>query len=385
MVIYKMFDLFLFQSFFNLKFYYFYILCNKGFSMKKRKMFKALTVALLVMLGTTVFTVVNAQTIPCAPKVKGLHYSAPAYNYSPVLFPNMPFDVIISYLIVDSILRHSDEARELRRDFLRRFNNNEIAYDNDTLNYAYKYLYRISDYDPLLFLNYIMKGSSGRKMNAFHIYDDLVDFIGKSPNGSQKRRILRSPYILHIYVDDTRLFVKDTVAFELKDFTVVYAQILDTIKGQTLPDLNTAFIADSSLSSQPNISEDNSVDFFPVERKSNLIFDYCNQWLLAGGNEYLYWDGKLLGAMEDKDGNPWIKPNREYIVLLAPNVECIYNGQFYYALWPVGGSYGRGMYPIEDGNVLDEGNVWGWGKSVPVDEFKRKLNALIDEMKNYKE
>jgi hypothetical protein len=41
-------------------------------------------------------------------------------------------------------------------------------------------------------------------------------------------------------------------------------------------------------------------------------------------------------------------------------------------------SYGR--YPIENGILIDNNNAWGYGKSVPWEEFKKKLTQDINEI-----
>jgi hypothetical protein len=43
------------------------------------------------------------------------------------------------------------------------------------------------------------------------------------------------------------------------------------------------------------------------------------------------------------------------------------------------------MYPIEDGNVIDEKNALGFGTSVPVNVFKQNIRNTINEIKNYGE
>jgi len=227
----------------------------------------------------------------------------------------------------------------------------------------------------------------GRNIHTYPLYEDLAGTIAKSPNaGKQKQAILRTSYILHIYVDTTVPFhkVKGEMWYEqlLKDWTIVYSQVLDTIKGKKLPDINTGVIARKeqlNLSSNGGDSVSSITTPINIPNNVNLIFDYCDEWSLDEGHP-------ITRTLLDKEGNTWIKPKKEYIVLLAPNYDCYTNdGLFYYSLWPVGGSYSYGMYPVEDGNVLDEGNVWGWGKSVPLNVFKQNLNTLLNEIKNYGE
>ena len=229
----------------------------------------------------------------------------------------------------------------------------------------------------------------GRNIHTYPLYEDLAGTIAKSPNaGKRKQAILRTSFILHIYVDTTTLFVKNRMRPYAKvrdSMTIVYAQVLDTIKGKTLPNINTGIIATQPQLDLSNAEE--SINLSPVginiPDSVNLIFEYCNQWNVSGrGGVSRAPNGKIL---LDKLTHNWIKPGKEYIVSLALNLACRYNGLFYYALWPIAGAYSFGMYPIEDGNVLDIGNVWGWGESVPLNVFKQNLNALLNEIKNYGE
>ena len=55
----------------------------------------------------------NAQiNIPCRPEVEGLHFTIPSYSYTPVLFSNMPHDIMISYIITDSIRKYVEDVNE---------------------------------------------------------------------------------------------------------------------------------------------------------------------------------------------------------------------------------------------------------------------------------
>ena len=112
---------------------------------------KMLTCLLIISCFIAASQITNAQGLPCKSNSEGLYFTTPMYNYTPVLFPSMPYDVMFSYILIDSILRHSENAEEIVNNFFMRFDSGLVGNDNDTLNYAYKYLYRIMDYDPLLF------------------------------------------------------------------------------------------------------------------------------------------------------------------------------------------------------------------------------------------
>ena len=343
--------------------------------------FKALSIAFLLIIGSAV---VNAEGLPCNSKAEGLFFNTTIHPYTPVLYTTMPYDVMISYILIDSILKYAPDAKDVVNSFLKRFNNNQIGHDNDTLNYTLKYLYKIMDYDPLLFYDYIKKGygQHGRIISPEPLYWKLItgsihyDTVGlydevnlteRVTNGRIKEMIFRSLFVLHIYVDTitsyTRLNSNDSF-----NYTIVYSQVLDTIKGKKLPDINTAILA-----KRPGNDEIDTNIIIP--NNVNLIFDFGKRWLYQDLQEghYMY---MLLDGVE---------PNKEYIVLLEASAECSHNGKCYYSLVPLRHLNFHGIYPIEDGNVIDYWNIWEWGKSVPLNTFKQNLNTIINEIKNYGE
>ena len=106
---------------------------------------------------------------------------------------------------------------------------------------------------------------------------------------------------------------------------------------------------------------------------------------------YWYRWKKQLDALVDEDGNTWVNPDREYIVFLCFMGIDASAHKRYYSLVP---SYRYNhladfshcnMYPIENGNVIDEGNILGFGEVVPVEVFKQHIRNKINEIKNYGE
>jgi hypothetical protein len=95
---------------------------------------------------------------------------------------------------------------------------------------------------------------------------------------------------------------------------------------------------------------------------------------------------KNTAGMYDANGDFWIKPDHEYIVFTAANFSYTdTTGQAYFHIWPLAGPSSRGLFPIENGNVIDEKNFFGWGTSVSLETFKTNLQAIINEIKNYGE
>lgn len=112
--------------------------------------------------------------------------------------------------------------------------------------------------------------------------------------------------------------------------------------------------------------------------QTNIVFSYGTGWNA----------GDLRPI-----GRNWTKPNREYIVFLYFfGIDAVGSwapvGSFhkvYYQLCPSPQKKSYGIYPIEDGNVIDEGNAMGLGTSVPVDVFKQHIRNVINQITNYGE
>jgi len=72
----------------------------------------------------------------------------------------MPFDVLVGYIFLDSILTHGRKSyptAQDQNDFI-----NSLTCEGDTLNYVLKYLYKLADYNPFLYYDYKYSTSADR-------------------------------------------------------------------------------------------------------------------------------------------------------------------------------------------------------------------------------
>ena len=350
----------------------------------------------MVFCNTDLFADTDAEypLPPCFSKFRGLFYPATKFGYTPVLHSNMPLDILLGYIIADSISAHSRAmlpTNEDERNFIK-----NLSSGGDTLNYALKYMYRLADYNPMLFYHFTQGQVSKRSLDA--IEREIIARVHNDCDKSfcKKAMLLHPHYILHVRVNETQLL--SYKHFDGEDYYDVprhylvnaYCSVLDTIKGQVLPDISTCFVVsekelENGTVIMPIITPVSQIIGVNTPR-TNFAFDYNPQWTRA--------NRQWTKPMFDSEGNHWVMPEREYIVLLRPRFYC---GEpftapsagnpstrtYYYSLMPVAGDLSGGMFPIKDGNVIDEGNDFGWGEVIPLDVFKTNLRGAIDSIKNY--
>ena len=78
----------------------------------------ALSTQFLSSQDTTLSTPPIKTMCPCDSTLTGLEFTGSFYNYSPVLRTDMPLDIMISYILADSLLRFGDSDQV--KDFLQR-------------------------------------------------------------------------------------------------------------------------------------------------------------------------------------------------------------------------------------------------------------------------
>jgi len=295
--------------------------------------------------------------LPCDSTAKGYYYSYPSLNIFnvPELQSNMPSDVIIGYIIADSVLRNVTPI-----DFWEFI---QTLGDGDTLNYILKYMYLMADHDPVRYSKYLSTQPYPRK-GALGYENHLLQRTSQLSTMRKKLRVITPEYILHVRVNET-VTTEIPEGLRCKKLIAAHSTVVETIKGQVLPTMGMHYRLNSPAGIVAPITPS----------PSNFVFEYCPYWPRE-------WDGGTKYGI-GTDSDPWVKPNYEYIVFTKFAGHCGDENITYSAMFPVGGTLSFGMYPIIEGNVIDEGNAWGWGEVVPVDVFKENLRQFINAIKYY--
>jgi len=344
--------------------------------MKITKKFKVLSIALFVMIGTTVaLNAIVYEPLPNRPEYRGFYYWLDMADYPNLLQSDMPYEVLIGYIVADSVVRAAPGSR-IMSDAIRKMN-----LLTDTAQFIYKYWYAMNEYDPLWFYSFLNKKYPEANISSRSLRSDMRSRMYEDT----KFTYVVSDYILHIYVNNTVHIDTSNTKYPEFSKTIAYCKILDILKGGVFPSLDNAIFynGEQKNSVESGIVDNNYADALVPTIMPDIVFNYVDQWRNGQGGRPLF---------NQRDGH-WIKPNKEYIVFLefqgvdavgswAP-VGSIYKQ--YYTLMPYPHTKSYSMYPIEDGYVIDIRNALGFGTKVPVDEFKENIRKKIEEIKNFGE
>jgi len=281
-------------------------------------------------------------------------------NYPP-LRTDMPYDVMLGYVYFDSL------SRTYGYDSLLSIVRN-LTY-SDTLKYAMKFLYRLNDYDPITFFQYLYchPGGYPNLVSPSTLLLELSRQAAKVyPDSFQSVCLCLVDAICHIRISDTSATVDTTIPF-LDKVILVTAEVLDTIKGKVLPSCAYDIYSAKRNNEQKNLLEPNC-----------LQFEYRLSWENdINSTSFIFNKATLY----DTSGKSWLQKDKEYIVFLAfTNMGRDTTSN--YAIFYPGLQHSTyiGLYPIQDGKVLDENNDFGFGTGLTVSEFKIRLRQRIHNM-----
>jgi hypothetical protein len=318
-------------------------------------------IMLLLLLGITTLT---AQ--PTTLRSDGALLQRFAFpTFTPPLTSDMPYDVMIGYIIGDSVARGLYLAKQ---DSIFR-----SLTPADTLNYGLKYLYEMIDFDPIRFFLW----GSYRPMSTTYLSPPsvlrtrLIERAKKALPDSMRTAVLcTSDIIAHIKVNETQGKI-DTMAAYAKHAVLVTSTIVDPIKGQRIPNcwIDSRTKGDKGRSVASAIA--NAEGSRPAAPGACLQFEYRLEWTRLNHSMART---SLDSTLVDRDGKQWIQPGGEYIVLLELVALGRDNAHSYAVLSPEAW-FGTvcSMYPVIDGKVYDPYNDFGFGANLTVEQFKDAL------------
>ena len=342
---------------------------------------------LILFVVLSAINIANGQGNLCDSTARGLYFFTPYAHQLPVLYPSMPYDIFVGYVYADSIMR-------AYTNFVLEDSINAIDLDSDTMSYLLKYMYRLGDYSPILYEQFIgmsakskpFKRSSGMFIQGFILNHIQHLEIRYNIERYLTRLLVEATYIYHINVVDTA-FISD----RKYPSRIVYSTILDNIKGQKMP--HEEYVINPIVLTGNNPMNTATINFLN-NHQNYFAFEFLDTWHRRAFLPYVL-NGQIVGTrvfnkpLKDSNGNPWIVPNREYIVFAAASgsSKCGYktSGLNSCNIFPITGNTSCGMLPIINGNVIDEENNLGFGERVPVGLFKQLLREKIDLIKSYGE
>ena len=198
----------------------------------------------------------------------------------------------------------------------------KIGVNSDTFNYALKYIYNLSDYNPIKYHQFLSSNNPPYTVPGNipeNLFKDKLWYI------DVRYPYINATYILHIKINSST-FVPDNGGAICKTLSVFGCKVLDIMKGQVLPPKEKflhingelSYLSGSEQEQNENapLNDDllkfhqNAIELFKND-STDIIFEYCNESRRKENNyhpsNYLY---------NYPDGEPWTKPNKEYIVFL---------------------------------------------------------------------
>ena len=323
--------------------------------------------AILKIVAVVNLNAVTYEQLPNRPYWRGFYYWLNMADYPHILQSDMPYQVMQGYIVADSVVKAMPQITYLYNPI------KTLNMSSDTGAYIYKYLFYMKEYDPLRFNAYLRRNYPEAQNNPKTPRRIHTEMLQRMYDSDPRFVYTHSDYILHIYVNNTEWIDTSDTRYpnDVKSETIAYCKVLDAIKGSTFPSLDSAVFHNGELSKigTPYI----------IPQETDLVFSYRDDWKR--------WHPFGPPLIKPTKPNPtrWVEPNKEYIVFLEFRGIDAKGNRIYYSLMPYQHEKSCSMYPIVDGNVLDEKDALGFGKVVPLDVFKQNIRNKIEEIKNYGE
>ena len=331
----------------------------------------------------------------------------PIIRSIPPLSTGMPFDVLIGYVYLDSLMRFS---RPRQTDSLIKSWNSL----NDTLKNAIKYLYKLEDYNPIIFRQYwdevrnfpvpfgkkfkvefedgftLPNDTISTPQNAGRYRNDMYSlvlymnekFSKVLPNQSERAALFSLSeaeciYRVKILTNPDSMYYRH-LDIDSNNFRfLVIAEVLDTIKGKVFNNYNTpeTRIHDKHLKNITlNSAETNPI--IKIQYSSHSY--YCIGYNTSMGIVYQYPDSAFL----KNSGFPHefgLKQNQECIVFLSHSSHLMDSTNDYYDFILEQRASGVAL-PIIDGYVRDVNHIWSDSLYLPYSEWRSRVNYFINKI-----
>ncbi len=293
----------------------------------------------------------------------GLQINIPVIQSFPPIRPWMPYIVRLGYHYFDSLCNSS--SREATDSITSTFTR------GDSLVTPLKYLYQMDDYDPVTFSEWLRltPSLSHYRTAPGYVYIDLLRQVSTMIPDTQRTAMLwGSDYIARVKITDVQNF-NDSAAPEFHDEVLVSCQVLDTIKGAVLPPNPQTFTSPTE-------------DAHATSAQNVLRFYYSPSWprKATADDTLSRWEPRL----RDGFGNPWITVGQEYIFFLSILFLGNDSTTFVMTVEPARfKSSVSGLYPIQNGIVVDNENDFGFGANLLVPNFIAAIRNRIAQLTHF--
>ncbi|MFC2131430.1 hypothetical protein ACFLSQ_08345 [Bacteroidota bacterium] len=306
----------------------------------------------------------------------------PIIRSIPPLSVNMPYDVLIGYVYLDSLLRFGDKK----------------AYDslyqswnslNDTLTGALKYLYIINDYDPAIFNQYANEvkfyhnrgpqlikiigdtSTTPPTVGPYNLYLDRLKYksckkFREIYSGSRKMAyysMLYADIILRVKIINIDSMINKNSSLGYYSFNAT-AVILDTLKGKIIP----TYQMPEPKKSVPLSSALFNFQYTPYNYG---MFGVVGHEPLYSRRDTAFFDGRDFRMKIDQEAIIFVKFH-----------DPKFDFQNDYFDLELEQTCSLNALRIENGVVFDINNVWSEQVEIPYSEWKQIYLNLLDDIYN---
>ena len=264
----------------------------------------------------------------------------------PPLRSDMDFETLFGYNVLDSIIKTktSNELNTITSSWLKQ------KTKNDTIINAIKYLYKLTDFSPILFNQYnnslnrmIYKSNvSLIKSNLSEIIDEI--FQTKTSTNSAFKMLYNSDYILKVKVNNINSMPYKTY------------RTLDTMPGINIYNVN-AMVLDTLKGKEFSPCSLNNSNF--LINNCNICFNY-----ITGPYSNSESDLNIHPSLLDNLGNLALQQNQELIIVIG---YCNYYLDFNFDYFDLSVIK---VFPIINNIVYDINKEWSDSKTLNYDDWK---------------
>jgi hypothetical protein len=286
----------------------------------------------------------------------------PVLQDIPPLSTGMDYEILLAYIYLDSIMRSytKNDIGQIYHNW-----NLQNTY-NDTLSRAVKYLYKLKDYDPIRFYQYMhsLGNSYNISLNGLISFESMLfdKIVLNSQNQIAMNDLNHADYILKIHVNSINsLPRREYPNLQLISNEYIYqvnADVNEILKGQVIYDCNT-----NQTKIKKNLDK-------PSTPNITICFDY-----ITGPYSNDVINFKVDPSLLNNDGNLTLQSGQDLIVFLY---HCNY-------LWDYNYDYFNltliKAFPIVNEQVLDISNEWSRYQSLNYLDWKnlflQDVNLLL--------
>jgi len=295
----------------------------------------------------------------------------PILRTLPQLNTTMPYDVLLSYIYLDSIARFDTKGQT--------FDHSEAWRTmNDTLKGMLQYMYRMVDYNPKIFTQYLIETSLKSSKYKADLYGIMVnlrrDMLRAVPNRTEARAlysIFYPDYILRVRVNRIdSMILKPTPLSQGNPYVYrVTADVLDTLKGQTFSDCNEQAILRNT---------DNKPMVLAEGRYSCIQFQYmaANYFQPSMTMEWPYANRDEAFS---KRGGFSMEVGQEAVVFLTYQDQR-YDSAYDYIELGLEPQASYNALPIIDGKVRDVNGIWSDQPMMEYAEWRSRFMGLREKI-----